>query len=328
MAAVLVTGGSGFIGAHLVDALLAGGHEVTNFDIKPPVEERHKTVWFQGDILSKPALEQALAATRPEVILHLAARAEIQSKDLSAFASIHEGTRNLMDVAAASATVRRLVHTSTQFVVGPGQNPKTDTDLYPYTMYGEAKAIAEQELRHRRLSIEWTIVRPTIIWGPGHPSFPRSIWYYLYKRYYLHPGGGQPAIRCYGYVTNTVDQYIAIMNAPAGVVDKRVLYLGDSALDSSIWLDEFSFQLSGHRTRRLPKPLLKILALAGDALNAVGYSAPLDSDRLMRMSTDYAVSLESTIGLAGSPRISLKEGVVHTVAWLRTTYPDLYGTRT
>jgi hypothetical protein len=105
-----------------------------------------------------------------------------------------------------------------------------------------------------------------------------------------------------------VSQFTTIMNAPADAVHGRVFYLGDGAIDSALWLDEFSFQLTGLRTRRAPAWVLKLLARGGDALERFGYAAPLDSERLMRMSTDYHVPLEPTLSLTGPPpwpRVSL-----------------------
>jgi nucleoside-diphosphate-sugar epimerase len=327
MANILVTGGSGFIGAHFVDAIAACGHAVTIFDIGEPRNEHHKRFWLGGDILNNAALEHAVAKARPEIIVHLAAYAEIHSKSVAAFASIHAGTRNLLDVVQKSPMVRRLIHVSTQLVVGPGQHPMHETDFRPYTAYGEAKAMAEHELRQRGLPMEWVIVRPTTIWGPGHPSFPRSVWLYLSKRHYLHPSGSRSAVRSYGYVGNAVRQLTAIMEASADAVHGRVFYLADGSIDSASWLDEFSMQLTGLPTRRAPAWLLKTVALAGDALEMMGRAAPLDSERLMRMSTDYMVPLDPTSKLAGLPQISLVDGVARTVAWLRAEYPALYPKR-
>jgi GlcNAc-P-P-Und epimerase len=324
LANILVTGGSGFIGRHLVDALLASGYAASIFDIQQPCQEAHKPLWLAGDILDKEALQRAITTARSETIVHLAARAEIQSKSVAAYDSIHQGTRNLLDVLEHRTTVRRLMHVSTQLVVGPGHYPISETDFQPYTAYGEAKAMAEQELRKRGLPIEWVIIRPTNIWGPHHPSFPYSLWLYLSKRYYLHPAGSRSAVRSYGYVGNAVEQLIAIMRASAHTMHGRVFYLGDGLIDSSLWLDEFSLQLTGRCTRRAPSWLLKLLARAGDALETIGCAAPLNSQRLTLMSTDYQVPLEATLNLAGLPQITLADGVARTVAWLRAEHPALY----
>src|SRR5437764_14465668 len=83
------------------------------------------------------------------------------------------------------------------------------------------------------------------------------------KRYYLHSAGTRSAIRSYGYIGNAVSQFTTIMNAPADAVHGGVFYLGDGAIDSALWLDEFSFQLTGLRTRRAPAWVLNLLARGG-----------------------------------------------------------------
>lgn len=324
MVNVLVTGGSGFIGSHLVGGLIKRGHTVLNFDQRPPVVAEERNLWFSGDILDPPSIRAAVREARPEVVFHLAARAEIFSRSLDAFASIHEGTRNLLAALDDSGSVRLLVNTSTQLVVGPGQEYISDESYAPYTMYGHAKMMAEKILRNSDPAYPWVTVRPTNIWGPGHPSFASSIWTYLAKRYYLHPETEEPVIRCYGYVANTVDQYIGLMNAAPTEIDRRVFYMGDAAIDSSVWLDEFSIALNGKPTRRMPPSLLQVGARIGDALNRIGLRAPLDSGRLMRMTTSYLVPLDPLHELVGAPRISLREGVDATVAWLRQAHPQTF----
>ena len=223
---VLVTGGSGFIGTHLVNGLLAQSYTVINFDINPPHLTEHMPMWYEGNILNGDDLRTVFQTENLDSVIHLAARAEIYSKDLSKFASIYDGTRHLIDAASESPAVKRLLNTSSQLVVGPGKFPKSDVDYSPYTIYGKAKAEAERVLRERNPDFVWLTIRPTNIWGPYHPSFGKSIWYYLYRRYYLHPNLKTPVIRCYGYVKNTVDQIINLMTTPEDAVHRRVLRCG------------------------------------------------------------------------------------------------------
>lgn len=325
MRRILVTGGSGFIGGHLMSALTTAGHHVTNYDVKPPANRLQLPLWVAGDVASAHGIKMIVDATQPEIIFHLAAHADIATADRSAFTPIVSGTRNLIDALGIVRTKCRLINTSTQLVVGSGIRPASDLDFKPDTLYGEAKAEAERELRRRNPQFEWAIVRPTNIWGPRHPSYPRTIWRYLKKGYYLHPVGGRPPQRCYGYVANIVDQYVSIMNAPAAAINGRVFYLADSTLDPAIWLDAFSMQLRGQPTRRVPKQVLAVAALGGDLLGLFGRQAPMNSQRLRRMLADQVAPFDATQAIAGPNRVAFDEGVACTVRWLRETYPDVYG---
>ena len=68
-----VTGGSGFIGASVVDALVGAGHQVRVIDLRPP--DRDDVEWLPVDVLDLDAVSDALAGSGP--VFHLAARADV-----------------------------------------------------------------------------------------------------------------------------------------------------------------------------------------------------------------------------------------------------------
>ena len=70
---ILVTGGSGFIGSHVVDKLIGAGHEVRVFDLKEP--HREDVEFSQGNIISKHSLTEGLKDI--EVVYHIAAFSNI-----------------------------------------------------------------------------------------------------------------------------------------------------------------------------------------------------------------------------------------------------------
>jgi nucleoside-diphosphate-sugar epimerase len=326
---VLVTGGSGFIGTHLINRLTALGREVVNLDIKPPILEGHTKFWVECDIVDRNRLFEVTQRAAADAIIHLGARADVIAKDWSGFASIHEGTKNLIDAVNKSPSVKRIINTSTQYTVGPGNFPESDTDYQPYTTYGKAKAYAESLFFKEGPEATWLTIRPTNIWGPYHPSLASSVWRYLAKRLYLHPDVSPPVVRHYGYVGNAIEQMICLLDAPEGKVHRRVFYISDGELDTAVWLDEFSRQLTGKPTRRFSVPLLKCMARAGDLLRACRLPAPLDSQRLMRMTTTHRVPLQPTLEITGASKIPLEAGVSETVRWLREVHSPVYsGTST
>lgn len=322
---ILVTGGSGFIGTHLIRELTAAGREVVNLDIQPPRLGEHAGFWTESNILDRERLTEQIRIAAPDAIIHLAAWADVVAKEWSDFASIHEGTENLIYAIKKSPSVRRVINTSTQYTVGPGYFPESDTDYRPYTTYGKAKAYAEKLFFDEDPDTVWLTIRPTNIWGPFHPTLTKSVWPYLARRLYLHPNLTPPVVRNYGYVVNAARQMISLLDAPEGQVHRRVFYISDGELDTAVWLDEFSLKLTGKPTRRFPVPLLKCMARAGDVLRVCRLSAPIDSERLMRMSTTHRVPLERTLAVTGNPDVSLKDGVAETVEWLRAEYPNVYG---
>jgi UDP-glucose 4-epimerase len=151
---VLVTGAAGFIGSHLVDRLLAAGHEVIGFDNfstgrVPFLEVAHRCPRFrlvEGDLLEFDALARAMAGA--EMVFHLAANADVRHgpdhprKDLeqNTVASSH-----VLEAMRAQG-VSRIVFASTGSIYGePETFPTPETAPFPVqtSFYGASKVAAE-----------------------------------------------------------------------------------------------------------------------------------------------------------------------------------------
>jgi UDP-glucose 4-epimerase len=154
---ILVTGGAGFIGSNLVDALLARGDEVTVVDdLSTGRRENLKGALAAGamlaevDIRDRSAIEGIAVETRPEVVFHLAAQIDVRKSvaDPAFDASINVGgTANVLE-AARSAGCGRVVFTSTGGAIygeGDGQELPLgeDAPLAPEAPYGQSKFAAE-----------------------------------------------------------------------------------------------------------------------------------------------------------------------------------------
>ncbi len=229
MAKILVTGGSGFIGTHLIEALQARGDTVVNIDVRPPLRPEQGTVWREMDLLDRAAVSATIEALQPDAIFNLAAIADIL-KGARPSGSTPRGWRTLLRATAAFARKPRIVHASTQMVVGPGYVPNGPWDYSPCHRLRREQGRLEQVLRNWTGDIEWVIVRPTVVWGPDLHVFAKATWHYLQKRLYFVPSQNS-AHRTYSYVGNLVHQLIAAAELPAGQVNHKVFYGGDAVLD-------------------------------------------------------------------------------------------------
>jgi nucleoside-diphosphate-sugar epimerase len=321
-ARILVTGGSGFIGVNLMTGLRNAGYQAFNVDVaRPPVAE-HLDTWLQCDILDPTALNAAFAQVGPDAVIHLAARTDTFGQTLDDYAVNTIGSRHVVEACSNHPGIRRLVLTSSQFVFGPFGLPRHDEDFRPHTVYGESKVRTEKHLREAGFDGCWTIIRPTNIWGPWHPRYPKEFWRVLNRGLYFHPKG-RIVIRSYGYVGTVVDQILEILRLPEERVNHRVLYVGDPPVSLIDWVDGFSVALTGHPARQVPAALLRAIALAGDGVQLVtGRGAPLTSSRFRSMTESYPTPMEPTFALLGPPRYTLEDGVKTTVAWLRANVPD------
>jgi GlcNAc-P-P-Und epimerase len=319
---VLLTGGSGFIGTAIVDALLTRGAVVLNIDTKKPHKATHLSLWSECDILDTSHLNRAFQSFAPTHVVHLAARTDVLGTTLEDYETNTKGTSNVLLAIKGTDSVARALITSTQFVHQYHGNPSHDEDYAPHTVYGESKVITEQLTRAANLACVWTIVRPTNVWGPWHPRYPIEFWRVLGRGMYFHPGRAK-VLRSYGYVGNVVAQMVCILISEPSLVNRRVFYVGDRAINLYDWVNGFALAQTGKPVKVVPAWLVGALAVAGDVLSKIGIKFPITSSRYKSMTSSNDVSMEAIHALCGEPPFSLQAGIDESVNWLRDRYPDL-----
>jgi len=160
-----VTGGTGFVGAHLVQQLLAAGVEVTCLVRSPAKADA--LGWrgvriVRGDMSDRAALAQGCAGA--DVIFHVAG--VISARDLGHFMSANrDATGALLDIAADHRP-GRFVYVSSQAAGGPnapGHARDESEPPRPVSDYGRSKLAGEVLVRASGLP--WTIVRPPVVYG-------------------------------------------------------------------------------------------------------------------------------------------------------------------
>jgi nucleoside-diphosphate-sugar epimerase len=312
---VLVTGGSGFIGTNLVDILLDKGAAVLNLDINPPKKGAHAPCWKKCDIMDFERTSECIAKFQPDYLIHLAARTDTLSENLEDYRVNTEGTNRILSCIRDVSSIQRVIITSSQFAFAPPGLPSHDEEYNPIGAYGMSKVLAEKATREAGLDCTWTIVRPTNIWGPWHPRYPKEFWLVLKRGLYFHPGG-KSTIRSYGYVKNIIDQMLKILEASPSLVHGKMYYLGDPPMPLVKWTNGFSIAITGKPVRTLPRPFLVMLATVGSLLKSVGIPFPITRSRYRSMTEDYFSPIEKTIQAFGPPPYSLEEGIRETVEWL------------
>ena len=224
----LVTGGAGFIGSHLCEALLARGDQVTvldNFDdfYDPGLKRRNlapllaKLTLVEGELCDTAALTRALAS-RPEVVIHLAARAGVRPSiaQPALYAAVNvTGTAALLEAARASG-VARFVFGSSSSVYGArskapfAESDRTDRPVSPYA----ATKIAGELLCaafHALYPMECVALRFFTVYGPRQrPDLAIAKFAKLLRAGQRLPffGDGQTA-RDYTFVDDTVRGILA-----------------------------------------------------------------------------------------------------------------------
>jgi len=163
---VFVTGGTGFVGAHLVKVLRARGDRVAALVRRPALAD--ELGWgsdvrqVRGDLGDEDALRNG--CTSAEVVFHVAGKIVARSQT-EFMATNRDGTANVLE-AARDAGVRRFVHVSSLAVGGPtvpGHPIDEARPPAPITHYGRSKLAAE--ILVQAMPLDWTIVRPPVVYG-------------------------------------------------------------------------------------------------------------------------------------------------------------------
>src|SRR6201994_1815696 len=167
---VLVTGGSGFIGRHVVSALSADGAQVRVVDLQPHPDPAVDLV--QGDIADRDVLATAFDGGFDSIV-HLAAVTSVLrslEEPNKTFRTNVAGTYALLE-AGRAAGVTSLAFASTNAVTGPMEQPKIteDAKLRPLTPYGSTKAAGEMLMSAYTASygLRCACIRLTNVYGPG-----------------------------------------------------------------------------------------------------------------------------------------------------------------
>jgi dihydroflavonol-4-reductase len=196
----LVTGATGFLGGHLVDALLAVGNEVVALcrEDEPELEDRGVRV-VRGDVLDADAVGRAAAGTRG--VFHCAGRVSRRPEDAEQLHHLHVGGTRSVLAAAKRASVRRVVVASTSGTVAVSADPNhiaTEADPAPFALlsrwpYYRSKLYAEElALAANGDGIEVVAVNPTLLLGPGdvRRSSTEDVRLFLERRVPAVPSGG------------------------------------------------------------------------------------------------------------------------------------------
>jgi dihydroflavonol-4-reductase len=171
---LLVTGGTGFLGTHLVPRLVAAGHKVRLISRSRPAELAAGVDHVAGDLKDRTSVRRALKGM--EAVLHLAGLVSFDPKDGRRMYELHvDCTRELLRDATA-AGIRRFVLASTSGTIAVSKEERvaTEQDDYPIAVVGRwpyyLSKIYEEKLtlEHcRQHGIPLVVVNPSLLMGPG-----------------------------------------------------------------------------------------------------------------------------------------------------------------
>lgn len=321
-----VTGGTGFIGRKLVEALLLRGEKVhllcrQQSDLRGLRREGIEI--FCGDVTDKKSIKPAMRGCQK--VFHLAAYAHNWAPDSSVYFRANvEGFRNVAEIALEKK-VGKIVFTSTSMTFGP-TNGQVGTEKMSrkknvfFTDYERTKYLAEMEGdRLLEKGLPLVVVNPTRVFGPGKMtegnSVTRMIELHLRGRFPTILGNGQE-VGNYVYIDDVVDGHIKAMEK--GQIGQRYILGGENSTLSHFF--SLLSRFSGRKPPRIhvPPNLARLIAKLEESKAVLLGRYPLITQGWVEtFLRDWAFSNEKAVRELGYRFRGLKQGIKLTCDWLR-----------
>jgi UDP-glucuronate 4-epimerase len=314
---VFVTGAAGFIGSHVCEALLARGDRVFGLDNFDPFYDRslkernlaalaarERFAFLEGDIRDPGALTRWGAGVRPDIVVHLAAKAGVRPsvEDPSGYADVNvQGTIRVLDWALERKVPKVLFASSSSVYGGNTKVPFSEDDFvdHPMSPYAATKKAGELLCHTYSHLYGMTIaaLRFFTVYGPRQrPEMAiRKFTCRILEGKEIDLYGDGSSRRDYTYIDDIVSGVLGAMGAPPGY---RVYNLGESATISLADLVSLIEKACGRPAARRFKPLQP-----GDV--------PVTYADISRARAEFGYD----------PRISIEQGVSLFVDWYRKQAP-------
>ncbi len=315
---VLVTGGTGFLGSHLVDRLL----EQPETEVFALVRNPQKTRWLaasgririvQGDLFNVPPLAAGI-----DIVYHSAGLTKTFKP--AAYYTVNEGgTQNLLASLEAQGLAPRFIHLSSLAAAGPSsriRSSREDDVPNPVSPYGFSKLRAEERVLGFRGKLFVAILRIGAVYGPRDDDF---LDYFRWVARGILPvlGKGERLLSVC-YVEDVVDA--CLKAAAADVRSGEIFNIAQERPVSWMEFAEAAARVLGKRVRRLPIPVwTAFLAACGSEVGCRVLRKPkaLNLNKFREMKADgWAADVAKARALLGfEARHSLEEGLQKTLDW-------------
>ncbi|MHB8626156.1 MAG: NAD-dependent epimerase/dehydratase family protein [Aggregatilineales bacterium] len=321
MVTALVTGGTGFVGAHVARALIEYGHHArilrrtsSPLTALEGLDVEHAI----GDVTDPHSLLSAMAGC--EWVFHVAAVADYWRADKDRMYRVNvEGTRYVLD-AAQKAGVKRVVLTSSGAAVGLRADGQPADESVAFNQnparfpYGHSKFLAEQEAQQAAAhGQEVVIVNPAVVIGPGDiHQISGSLIIELARR-------GVPALPPGSITLIDVRDVAAAHIAAAQVGKSGERYL--LGAESLTWpaMARLTGQVIGVKPPRLviPRAAIPVLARLIGGLRAIGDKVPIDATQMRLSGRDVRFDCHKAWNAFGPPQIDMRRSIRDTYDWYK-----------
>jgi nucleoside-diphosphate-sugar epimerase len=320
---VLVTGGTGFTGSHVVRRYLSRGQQVRVLDIQRGLFADELAVAGAeiqlGSVAERAAVRQALDGV--ELVHHVAAAFREIGAAKSVYQSVNvDGTRIVAE-EALRAGARRVVYCSTEGVHGHVVKPPADEEapIAPQDYYQQTKWEGEIAFREiMKQGLDGVILRPTAIYGPGDPARFLMLFRMVQRGHFFLVGDGRANYHPL-YIDNLCDAFELAADKPEAAGETFII-ADDRHLCWNELIPLVAKTLGVEvRIHRLPlRPVWLAAALCEAVCWPFGITPPLFRRRAEMFSHMRAFDISKARRVLGyEPAVEVEEGLRRTCAWYR-----------
>jgi nucleoside-diphosphate-sugar epimerase len=322
MQKLLITGATGFIGSYLLPILYQQKFQITAAGRKNLSQSSSMPIKIVkvGDIDEETNWQEALQGI--DIVIHLAARAHIINETIpnpeAEFIKVNtQGTANLVQQSIQAGVKHFIFISSIGAMTTQSDRILTENSpCHPDSPYGRSKLQAEQALMElaKSSSMTWTILRPTLVYGPGNPGNMERLMK-LIKRGLPLPFGAIKNRRSFVFVGNLVDAIITCLDHPNAA--NQIFLISDNQDVSTPELISLIAQQIQQPCQLLPVPsnLLKFLGYLGDIAESIsGKNLPFNTyniDRLLGSLSVDSSHIQNTLNW--QPPFTLEQGLAQTI---------------
>lgn len=324
---ILVTGGAGFTGMHLVSRLIKRDHQVKCLDIEEALQP-NKVDYLKGlgaEVISGDIRNDnvvAEAVKNIEQVYHLATAYRKMTASQKYYLEVEvNGTRNLLD-ASIKENIERFVHCSTTGVYGHVTNPPADESYpyAPYDVYQKAKCEGEKlVLKYMEdKKIPGVVARPCAIYGPGDNRLLR-LFKSIFHQSFIMVGKGEVSYHLV-YVDDLVDAF-ELCGEKKEAIGEDYIIGGDEIPTLNELVEAIANALDVPvPDKRFPfvTPIMLASCLCEKVYKPFGKEPPIFPRRINWFTKNRAFNISKAKKELGyQPKVSLKTGTKITADWYK-----------
>ncbi len=324
MKTIAFTGGSGFIGRYICEAIekSAAEYKLKNLDLENPQFDFHGET-FRGDLRDREACRKLVEGS--EVVVNLAAAHKDFGIERDEYFDVNEnGTRVLLE-AMDDADIKKLIFTSSVAVYNPDLDQIDESTVPdPQNPYGASKLAAEAVIE------KWVeqgegrsalIIRPTVVIGPRNRATMYALIDQISRGKYLFNIGAGQNVKSLAIAQNLADFVVAMADKsewPAGTVVTNFVDAPQMRTSETIKI------IHEELGKSLPKITIPLNVVAWMALpfdwlaKCIGRHSPITPARVRKLGKQTQFESKVLPGLGYEPKVSTADGLREMVGWYKS----------